>query len=172
MSLLNRTFTLFGKLLGSHRVAWNLLAERGGRGRGELRRKTRGPLAAVSHTHSRPSTSEATADKNAKKKDETGITSRSCLWIAVCILISVCVYTCVWEDSVSPDCKPKTKVDSWAYFRWSFRKNKIDRRCHGVQRKDTQEGSEHTLPWAKGKHFNAHTNSHTLISTSRHWPAG
>lgn len=57
----------------------------------ELRRKTRGPLAGVSHTHSRPSTSEATADKNAKKRDEAGITSRSCLWIAVCILISVCV---------------------------------------------------------------------------------
>lgn len=51
-----------------------------------VEKKARGPLAAVSHTDSRPSTSEATADKNAKKKDETGITSRSCLWIAVCIL--------------------------------------------------------------------------------------
>lgn len=46
---------------------------------------TRGPLAAVSHSRWRPSTSEATADKNAKEEDETGITNRSCLWIAVCI---------------------------------------------------------------------------------------
>lgn len=29
-----------------------------------------------------PGTSEATADKNTNKKDEAGITSRSCLWIA------------------------------------------------------------------------------------------
>lgn len=42
--------------------------------------------SCFSHTHSRRGTSEATADKNAKTKDETGITSRSCLWIAVCIL--------------------------------------------------------------------------------------
>lgn len=39
------------------------------------------------HTHihktcRRPGTSEATADKNAKKRDEMGITNRSCLWIA------------------------------------------------------------------------------------------
>lgn len=44
-------------------------------------------MAAVPHTHihktcRRPGTSEATADKNAKKRDEIGITNRSCLWIA------------------------------------------------------------------------------------------
>ncbi len=62
--------------------------------------------------------------------------------------ISVCVYicVCVCERILYLLTESKTKVDSWAYFRWSLRKNKIDRRCCGVQRKDTQEDGEHTLP--------------------------
>ena len=35
--------------------------------------------SCFSHINRRPSTSEATANKNAKKIDETRITSRSCL---------------------------------------------------------------------------------------------
>lgn len=114
MSLVNRTFALFGKLLGSHRVAWNLLAVSEKRKRAVGKKKDKGSLGSCfSHIHTRPSTSEATADKNAKKKDEARITSRSCLWIAVCILHIW--WLCVCDESESPDCQPKTKVDSWSY---------------------------------------------------------
>lgn len=53
-----------------------------GRG-GVQQRKRRGPLAAVSQTHRRPSTSEATADRHAKREDETGIISRLLVEIGV-----------------------------------------------------------------------------------------
>lgn len=135
------------------------------RGRELWEKKDKGSLGSCfSHIHTRPSTSEATADKNAKKKDEARITSRSCLWIAACILHIW--WLCVCDESESPDCQPKTKADSWSYvsgallgkMKWTIAA--------------TRHTKRHTHTSAKWKHFNAHTDTHkSFFYTHFHFKA-
>lgn len=86
MSLVSRTFALFGKTAGFTQSSMKLVGSEW-KEEESCGKQDKGSLGSCfSHIHTRLSTSEATADKNAKEEDETRIISRSCLWIAVCIL--------------------------------------------------------------------------------------
>lgn len=79
----------------SHHVVWNIVGfmqsstnlwqpARGGR---ELwKTEMRGPLAAVSHTYTLDRAHQRPQLTKTKRRDETRITSRSCLWMAARIL--------------------------------------------------------------------------------------